>query len=123
MTLEITEENLKKAHENGCSDVKKVLENLFPGAFKPKEYSILIDCPNPDIATIRKWHESVRHADGSGLMSSSDCFLKASSNMYSSMAALYVGDRYRLVKLHADHILIPTHNLKFIDPSKYRVVT
>jgi hypothetical protein len=28
--IEIKEENLRKAFENGCSDVRKVLKNLFP---------------------------------------------------------------------------------------------
>jgi len=32
--LEITEENLQKAHEDGCSDVKKALENMFPEVFE-----------------------------------------------------------------------------------------
>lgn len=31
--MEIKEENIKKAYNEGCSNVKKVLENLFPDAF------------------------------------------------------------------------------------------
>ncbi len=35
--LTITKENLEKAYKEGCSDVKKVLDNLFPGQCAPKE--------------------------------------------------------------------------------------
>jgi hypothetical protein len=38
--LQITKENAIKAYENGCPDVKRVLENLFgKEAFSPKEVS------------------------------------------------------------------------------------
>ena len=33
--VEIDSENVIKAHKEGCSDVKKVLENLFPATLKP----------------------------------------------------------------------------------------
>lgn len=32
--LQITEDSLQKAHDNGCSDVKKVLENMYPDFFE-----------------------------------------------------------------------------------------
>lgn len=35
--LTITKENLEKAYKEGCSDVKKVLNNLFPGQTKAKD--------------------------------------------------------------------------------------
>lgn len=37
-TIDVTEENIMKAHENGCEDVKRVLETLFPALFKEKEW-------------------------------------------------------------------------------------
>lgn len=36
MKIEITEENLRKAHKEGCSDVKRVLETLAPEVFEKK---------------------------------------------------------------------------------------
>lgn len=34
--MEIKKENVLKAHENGCEDVRKVLESLFPDVFEDK---------------------------------------------------------------------------------------
>jgi hypothetical protein len=36
MDIKINEENFLKAHKEGCSDVKKVLETLAPELFKSK---------------------------------------------------------------------------------------
>lgn len=36
VTIQIEKDNIRKAYEDGCSDVKKVLETLFPEVFKTK---------------------------------------------------------------------------------------
>ena len=36
MEIKIQEENLRKAHSEGCSDVKRVLETLAPEVFQEK---------------------------------------------------------------------------------------
>ena len=38
--VEITEENLQKAHEKGRPDVKKALENMFPEVFESKYFDL-----------------------------------------------------------------------------------
>ena len=36
-TIKLKEENILKAHKEGCSDVKKVIENLVPELFPKQE--------------------------------------------------------------------------------------
>jgi len=44
----VTPENLKTAHQEGCSDVKKVLENLYGKEFFQEEFKIgyMVECIN-----------------------------------------------------------------------------
>jgi hypothetical protein len=42
--ISITKDNLQKAYKEGCSDVKKVLDNLFPGqSEEPKKEKKWVD--------------------------------------------------------------------------------
>jgi hypothetical protein len=64
-TVNITVENIKKAHSEGCSDVRRVLETIAPEVFKTKFPCFAKGNPSTAIYLFLSEDQAIRLTEGS----------------------------------------------------------
>lgn len=103
--MNIEEKDILKAHQEGCADVRKVLQNLFPKVFEPK--------PTPIVSPLSE-HPTPQEVYN--FLKNSGNKIEMQGRQYKEYAGrgLFLGwnERWKIVKdSECGYILVPAENL------------